>query len=190
MNSALKKTYGLLHFPMFLIVLVSCQLILARSGVGAFEAQIEALPVTSLEQGTLLVLFRLGHLGLNASTFIAGAVIAMFTIASTNRRQFIVNQILYLFFIYFFTTYFFMRMASGLIESLFSLLGVSIFMGCVLIAGFSGGTAFIARKISMLQAKRRRMNSIVTVTFSECKACGAAFLSNPRFCSRCLSRLS
>jgi ribosomal protein L32 len=189
MNSSLKKAYELLHFPLFLCVLVSCQLIVGHAD-SSIQERIASLAIAPLEQDVLWVLYRLASLASVESFVIASIVILVFTIASINRRQFIVNQVAYLFFLYFFTAYFFTRIASGMMSDVSMLIGISIIVACVVVSAFSGVPALIVRKMKARAMKKREGSSMVAASFTECKTCGATFLSNPQYCAKCLNKLA
>ena len=57
MNSSLKKAYELLHFPLFLCALASCQFTIGRDDP-AIQAGIGPLPIAPLERDVLGVLSR------------------------------------------------------------------------------------------------------------------------------------
>jgi hypothetical protein len=189
MNSSLKKAYELLHFPMFLCVLVSFQFIVGKGDV-AIQERIASQPIALLEHEVLWLLFRLANLANIESFTIASIVLLIFTIASTNHRQFIVNQILYLFFLYFFTVFFFSRVAPEMMSDVSMYIGISVIMACVMVTGFSGFPALVVRKLKGRTVKKREGRSIVAASFKECKVCGTQFLSNPQYCARCLSKLT
>ncbi len=188
MNSSLKKAYELLHFPLFLCVLISCQFTVGR-GDSAIQAGIDPLPIATLERDVLWVLSRLANLSTVESFLIACIVVLLFTIASTNRRQFIMNQILYHFFLFFFTVYFLSRIAPEMASYMTAWVSTSIAMACVLVAAFSGAPAFVLRWLSNRAARRTEERSLVVASFKGCKECGAQFLSNPQYCARCLTKL-
>ncbi len=188
MNSSLKKAYELLHFPLFLCVLVSCQLIFGRGDV-SIQARIESQPITPLERDVLWVLFRLANLASIESFAIASTILLIFTLVSTNHRQFIINQITFLFFLYFFTVYFFSRIGSEMMPEVSTCLGISIVVAAVMVAAFTGIPVLVMRKMKARAAKKRE-GSAVVASFNECKACGTRFLSNPQYCSKCLSKLA
>jgi hypothetical protein len=189
MNSSLKKAYELLHFPMFLCVLVSCQFIVGR-GDAAIQARIVSLPIAPLERDVLWVLFRLADLASVESFTITSIVILVFTLASVNHRQFIINQILYLFFLYFFTAYFFSRLAPGMMPDVSTCIVISVIIAAAMVTAFSGAPALVIRKLKARAAKKREERSTVAASFKECNECGTPFLSNPQYCAKCLAKLA
>nr|MDO8119121.1 hypothetical protein [Candidatus Sigynarchaeota archaeon] len=185
----MKKAYQLLHFPLFLCVIVSCQLMIGRGDM-VIQAGVRSLPIAPLERELLLVLSGLANLSSVESFLITGIVVLLFTIASINRRHFITCLIMYLFFLFFFTTYFFSRLAPGMSSYMSAWIGTSIAVASAVVMAFSGIPALLYRKLAARSVKMLRERSPAGASFKKCKNCGAQFVSNPRYCSKCLTEMA
>lgn len=189
MKSSLKKALELLHFPLFLCVLLAFQSTIGRVE-GAIQDGIESLLVAPLERDVLGVLSRIANISSLEGFLVVGIVVLVFTVVSTSRRQFIINLVTYLFFLFFFTAYFYSHLAPEMASLVSTWTGISIAGACAVVLLFAGLPAFVLRRLNARAEKRREGRSLVVASFKQCKVCGAQFLSNPSHCSRCLSDIA
>jgi hypothetical protein len=189
MNSSLKKALGLFHFPLFLFVIVLCEFTFVQGDV-VIQARIDSLTLAPLEYDVLRVLYHLGNLASVESFTYTSIALLIFMLASINHKQFIINEILYLFFLYFFTAYFFSRLAPGMMPDASAMIGISLVLACTMILTFFAAPAMLIRKLKARVQSRREAGSIIAASFKECKVCGTTFLSNPQYCSKCLNKLA
>ncbi|MEX2681469.1 MAG: hypothetical protein Q6373_007705 [Candidatus Sigynarchaeota archaeon] len=185
----MKKAYELLHFPLFLCILVGCQCIIGQGDM-VIQSGVGSLSITSMERDLLLAMSRIANFSSAEIFLITGIIVLVFTIASTNRRRFIINQVFYLFFLFFFTAYFFSRLAPGMSEYTSRWVGISIFMASALVMFFSGIPPLLFRRMAARSAKKLGELSRAEVSFKKCTRCGAQFLSSPRYCSKCLTEMA
>ena len=179
--SKLKWLQGTLHFPAFLVLLLS----LSSFSPSFITWMVDGASLVALERFLLLFLSRLVLLQGGFLFPLTSILLLSFTITAPSPKKFLLLTISFLFFVHFFFYYFLLRMIPGSFETLSLDISLGLLHVSITIACFGVIPSLMATHVRARLLKRRIPRNSALFQPRVCENCGVTYQSSAKYCVRC-----